>query len=72
MDIQLLKKKIPHGAFREIASRCGVHYVTICNFYNKKKPVSQKTQNKILSETVKYLQDMKMETQNLTEQIQKL
>lgn len=72
MNIQTLKTKMPHGAFREIASRCGVHYVTICNFFNEKKPVSQKTQNKILSETVKYLQNMKAEKQKFTEQIQNL
>lgn len=72
MNIEQLKKKIPHGGMKAIAKRSKTHYITIISFFNGKKSVSKSTENKILRATAQYLKDLKDEKQQLLTEINNL
>ncbi len=72
MNLQEVKKKIPHGGYKEISKRAKVNIVTLCNFFNGKKSVSKSTENKILRATAQYLKDLKDEKAQLLTEINNL
>ena len=72
MNLQEVKKKIPHGGYKEISKRAKVNIVTISNFFNGKKSVSKSTENKILRATAQYLKDLKDEKAQLLTEINNL
>lgn len=72
MNLQEVKKKIPHGGYKEISKRAKVNIITISNFFNEKKSVSKSTENKILRATAQYLKDLKDEKAQLLTEINNL
>jgi len=72
MNLQEVKKKIPHGGYKEISKRAKVNIITISNFFNGKKSVSKSTENKILRATAQYLKDLKDEKAQLLTEINNL
>ena len=72
MNLQEVKKKIPHGGYKEISKRAKVNIITISNFFNGKKSVRKSTANKILRATAQYLKDLKDEKAQLLTEINNL
>lgn len=72
MNLQEVKKKIPHGGYDKICQRAKVHKTTLCSFFNGKKSVSKSTENKILRATAQYLKDLKDEKAQLLTEINNL
>ncbi|MFB9121561.1 hypothetical protein ACFFUE_10235 [Bergeyella porcorum] len=69
MNIEQLKKKIPHGGMKAIAKRSKIHYITIISFFNGKKTLSERLETKILTATAEYLEDLKKQKNNALERL---
>lgn len=72
MDLQTIKSKIPHGGYTEIVKLSGINKITICNFFNGKKAVTPKIENKILSATAKYLKGLQDQREKIAEQFKEI